>query len=362
MKGKYKILLVDDEPTNLKLLQQVLKHDYKLIFANNGEQALIAAKMHQPNLILLDVMMPNMTGYEVCEQLKLSAETEHIPVIFVTAMGEMNDEAKGFDAGAVDYIQKPISAPIVLRRVQTHLSLVSIVSLETLVKDSVHMLGEAGHYNDTDTGEHIWRMADYSVVLAKEIGWEPQQIHLLALSAPMHDMGKIGIPDSILKAPRKLTAEEWSIMQTHSRIGYGILNQSQNPVFKMAAEIALSHHEKWDGSGYPQGLKGEEIPISARIVAVVDVFDALTVKRPYKDAWSIDSAMALLKKEAGLHFDPQLISIFKKRLPDMLKAKTKWSNSGDAMEWLDPGLKTAGVATRSLTEGGSDQAQSIQSG
>ncbi len=295
MKEVFKILIVDDEPNNLKLLQQILKGRYQLIFAPDGEKALVAADSHHPDLILLDIMMPGMNGYETCKALKKNPQTEHIPVIFVTAMGELDDEAQGFDAGAVDYIQKPVSGPIVLRRVHTHLSLVRAKDLEALAKDAIEMLGEAGHFNDTDTGEHIWRMAAYSSAIARQAGWSEYQSKLLELAATMHDTGKIGIPDEILKAPRKLSSEEWDVMQTHAQIGYDILSRCQNSIFQMAAEIALGHHEKWNGKGYPRGLHGEDIPESARIVAIADVFDALTMKRPYKEAWPVERAVAVIE-------------------------------------------------------------------
>lgn len=326
MKDLYKILIVDDEPNNLKLLQQILKDSYQLLFAPDGEKALIAAEMHQPDLILLDIMMPGMNGYDVCSVLKRNFLTEHIPVIFVTAMGELEDEAKGFDVGAVDYIQKPVSGPIVKRRVQTHLSLVRAKDLENLAKDSIEMLGEAGHFNDTDTGEHIWRMAEYSSAIAEYFGWSINQIETLKLAATMHDTGKIGIPDEILKAPRKLTPEEWEIMKTHSLIGHDILKKCKNPIFQMAAEIALGHHEKWDGTGYPQGLKGEEIPESARIVAIADVFDALTMKRPYKEAWPIERAFDVIEQDAGSHFDPQMVECFLTIKKQILAIKEKWNH------------------------------------
>jgi len=321
-----KVLLVDDEPNNLKLLQQILKNDYQLAFASNGEQAIVAAKSLQPKLILLDIMMPGMSGYEVCEKLKADETTSHIPVIFVTAMHDTGDEAKGFDVGAVDYIHKPISAEIVKRRVKTHISLVKIDQLEDLVKHAVMMLGEAGHYNDTDTGSHIWRMAAYAAELSIEYGWSKEQTDLLLLAAPMHDMGKIGVPDEILKAPRKLTDSEWVIMESHTEIGHSILKQSSNPVFKMAADVALSHHEKWNGEGYPLGLSRKDIPECARIVAVADVFDALTVKRPYKEAWSVEESIELILSESGKHFDPNVVAAFEKVLPRLLELKEKWSD------------------------------------
>jgi len=326
MKDKFKILLVDDEPNNLKLLQQILMNHYQLIFAPNGEKAIAAADSHRPDLILLDIMMPDMSGYEVCEQLKKNDVTENIPVIFVTAMGEQDDEARGFDVGAVDYIQKPVSGPIVLRRVQTHLSLVRVKELEELAIASIRMLGEAGHYNDTDTGEHIWRMAAYTAAIARAAGWAKHDTEMLELAAPMHDTGKIGIPDEVLKAPRKLTEEEWNIMKGHSQIGYDILSKSSNPIFMMAADIARGHHEKWDGSGYPKGLSGEDIPECARIVAISDVFDALTMKRPYKEAWPIEKAFNVIQQDAGTHFDPRLADIFLGIKDEILAIKDKWGD------------------------------------
>lgn len=322
-----KILIVDDEPNNLQFMRQILKDHYQLLFANNGIKALQAAEAHNPNLILLDIMMPDMSGYEVCKQLKSNLATVDIPVIFVSAMNEVKDEAYGFDVGAVDYISKPVSAPILLRRVQTHLSLVKAKLLEESYEAAIFMLGEAGHYNDTDTGEHIWRMSAYAGVLAKAAGWKSELVELLILAAPMHDTGKIGISDAILKAPRKLNSEEWEIMKKHSEIGAAILEKSNTPVFKMAAEVARYHHEKWDGNGYPQGLSSTAIPESARIVAIADVFDALTMERPYKKTWSIEDAIAEIKRGAGTHFDPRLVTLFEKALPEILRTKDKWAGN-----------------------------------
>lgn len=320
-----KILAVDDEPNNLHVLRQILRDHYKLIFATNGEKALEAAEIHQPDLILLDVMMPDISGYEVCRTLKRSVKTERIPVIFVTAMNEIDDEAKGFDVGAVDYIQKPVSALILLRRVETHLSLVQAHQLERSHKEAVYMLGEAGHYNDNDTGVHIWRMAAYAKAIATALGWPAEQVNQLELAAPLHDTGKIGIPHEILKAPRKLSADEWLIMKQHTTIGADILSNADCRIFKMAVDIARSHHEKWDGSGYPQGLVAAEIPEAARIVALADVFDALTMKRPYKDAWTIDEAVAEIRKGSGSHFEPRLVDLFEQVLPELLRLKEAWA-------------------------------------
>lgn len=319
-----KILVVDDEPNNLQVLRQILKQQYQLVFAPSGEKALQVVVTHQPDLILLDIMMPGMNGYEVCKKLKANAQTKEIPVIFITAMRDLEDEIRGFDVGAVDYIQKPVSAPIVLRRVQTHLSLVRAQELEDSQREAIFMLGEAGHYNDTDTGVHIWRMAAYAQALAAAAGWPEDKAELLGYAAPMHDMGKIGIPDAILKAPRKLTPDEWEIMKQHSQIGYDILSKCDTRVFTLAAEVALYHHEKWDGSGYPMALTGEDIPESARIVALADVFDALTMNRPYKKPWSIEDSIVEMRKSSASHFDPRLIQVFEKILPEICSIKDQW--------------------------------------
>jgi putative two-component system response regulator len=325
---KKKILLVDDEPNNLQLLRQILRSSYQLIFAHNGQSALAAVAAHHPDLILLDVMMPDLDGYEVCRRLKADPLTHDIPVIFVTAMGDVDDEAAGFDVGAVDYIHKPISPAIVIRRVQTHLSLVHVKELEDSQREAIYMLGAAGHYNDNDTGLHIWRMAAYARTIAEAIGWPEHMAERLELAAPLHDTGKIGIPDGILKAPRKLTAEEWVIMRQHSLIGYEILQCSDSPIFKMAAEIALYHHEKWDGSGYPKGLVGDNIPQSAQIVAIADVFDALTMKRSYKEAWNVEASLEEIKANSGTHFNPALITVFLNILPKILNIKDEWDEKG----------------------------------
>lgn len=333
---KWRILVVDDEPNNLQLLRQILKGRYQISMATNGLQALEVAQKIKPDLILLDVMMPEMDGYETCKKLKANPDTHAIPVIFVTAKTEIIDEKKGFDVGAVDYLTKPVSGPIVLARVATHLSLYDqnrafqsqllqrTNDLAESQRAAIHMLGEAGHYNDTDTGLHIWRMAAYSAEIARRFGWKVSKAKQLEYAAPMHDTGKIGIPDSILKKPGKLDADEWIIMKTHAQIGYDILSKNRTPLFQMAADIALNHHEKWDGNGYPNAIQGRNIPESARIVAIADVFDALTMKRPYKEAWPIAKAFDEMKKGRGSHFDPQLLDCFFDNQIAILKVKEEW--------------------------------------
>lgn len=318
------ILIVDDEPNNLAVLRQILKDDYPLVFARSGTAALAGAVKHLPSLILLDIQMPDLDGYAVCQRLKDNPATETIPVIFVSALSEVGNEAAGFAAGGVDYILKPVSAPIVLARVRTHLSLVRASDLEKSHRAAIYMLGEAGHYNDADTGVHIWRMAAYSRALAEAVGWQAERVAMIELAAPMHDTGKVGIPDAILRKPGPLTEAEWAVMKTHTRVGCQILSKSDAPLFRMAAEIALGHHEKWDGSGYPEALSNTTIPESARIVAVADVFDALSMKRPYKEAWPLERVLAALDKGAGQHFEPRLIEVFHRILPIILEIKAQW--------------------------------------
>ena len=341
MTEKQTILAVDDTVENLDIIKGILVPEYTVLAATNGDLALKIAQKKKPDLILLDVMMSGMDGYEVCRRLESNEEMASIPVIFVTAMTAEQDEYAGFSVGAVDYIAKPINAMIVKARVSTHLSLAdqqraceqrvhqATADLLRNQYDAIEMLGDAGHYNDTDTGVHIWRMADYAELLARAINWPVDEQKKIKLAAPMHDTGKIGISDDILKAKRKLTAEEFEIMKTHTTIGYSILNKSDTPLFQMAAEIALRHHEKWNGSGYPDGLKGEQIPMSARIVAIADVFDALTMKRPYKEAWPIDKAFALLHQDAGSHFDPNLIEVFESIKTEVLDVKQAWDQKED---------------------------------
>lgn len=318
------ILIVDDEPTNLAVLQDILEPDYRLVFALTGQQALDAVAKHNPILILLDIQMPDMDGYDVCRTLKANPDNQGIPVIFVTNLTDFGNEKSGFAVGCVDYLTKPVVPDIVLARVRTHLSLVRAADLEQSHRDGIFMLGEAGHYNDNDTGVHIWRMAAYSKALAKKIGWTAAQVELMEMAAAMHDTGKIGISDLVLRKPGKLNAEEWQAIQQHCQIGFDIMSKSKAPVFVLAAEIALSHHERWDGKGYPHGLAETAIPESARIVAIADVFDALTMSRPYKEAWPIENAFAYIDDHAGQHFDPYMAECFKEIQNEIIDIKAEW--------------------------------------
>lgn len=337
------ILVVDDVPTNIAVLIEILRGDYRVLAATNGEQALkIARAEPPPDLILLDVMMPGMSGHEVCERLKSESSTRKIPVIFVTAMNQVEDETKGFALGAVDYITKPVSPPIVKARVKTHLALYDQNrELERMVRERtadlqhtrleiIKRLGRAGEFRDNETGMHVIRVAHYCRLLGTAVRMNEEDVELLFNAAPMHDIGKIGIRDVVLLKPGRLDDAEIKIMRQHVPFGGEILGEHADPLLTMAQLIALTHHEKWDGTGYHRGLKGEEIPLVGRITAIADVFDALTSVRPYKKAWSIEDAVALLQREAGTSFDPELVKKFTGILPQILEVRDKYSDAAQA--------------------------------
>lgn len=313
------ILVVDDDPTILAKLRKILEPSYKIVVATNGRDALKIAQRQLPSLILMDIDMPDMSGYRVCDRLKLDVLTQNIPVIFITASNDSASEEAAFSKGCVDYLVKPLAANLVLARIKNHLSLVRSSELNRSYQDAIHMLADACQYNDDDTGDHIWRMASYCSRLGKAMGWSGDECDLLKLAASMHDAGKIGIPDRVLKKPGKLDSDEWTIMQSHTRIGHKLLSRSDAPVFKLAAEIALSHHERWDGRGYPEGLSGHEIPESARIVKIVDVFDALSMKRAYKEPWQLKKIIEYIHAEAGKQFDAGIVSCFMSNLPKIMR-------------------------------------------
>jgi putative two-component system response regulator len=326
------ILVVDDEPANLALVRAILDHDYRLVYARDGTETLAAVHKHQPAMVLLDIGLPDTDGYELCRRIKQADETAAIQIIFVTMYSSAQQETAGFEAGAVDYIVKPVSAPILRARVAAHLSLVRATVLERSYRDAILMLGRAGHYNDTDTGAHIWRMAAYAGAIARACGWDDDSRARLELAAPMHDTGKIGIPHAILRKAGPLDEDEWKIMRTHPQIGYDILSKGSSQVFKVAAEVSLHHHEKWDGTGYPQGLRGDAIPASARIVAVADVFDALRMSRPYKPAWPLDRVRAHLVDNAGSHFDPEVVRCALEIMPALVRIGEAWDGPATPAE------------------------------
>lgn len=334
---KRTILVVDDTPENIDVLSGILRPYYKVKAALNGTLALkIANSANKPQLILLDIMMPDMDGYEVCRQLKANAATAKIPVIFITAKNEVEDEQAGMNMGAVDYITKPISPPIVISRIKAHLTLYDQSQhLESLVQqrteelsntrlEIIRILGRAAEYKDNETGLHVIRMSLFCKFIAEDMGLDPEWCDLLYNASPMHDIGKIGIPDGVLLKPGKLDVDEWRQMKKHADFGAKIIGKHETPLLQLAEEIAICHHEKWDGSGYPNGLKGTDIPLSARIVAIADVFDALTSERPYKKAWSEEQALDLLREESGKHFDPELIPHFLNSLPKVREIQKKF--------------------------------------
>jgi putative two-component system response regulator len=317
------LLVVDDEPLNLQVLRQILQQDYQLIFARDGEKALTLAQSERPQLILLDIMMPGLTGLEACQRLKQNPDTQNIPVIFVTALADDRDETEGFAAGCVDYITKPVSAPIVLARIKAQLSLVSAETLRETRLQIIQRLGRAAEYKDNETGLHVIRMSHYAQEIALAAGMGAADAEELFNAAPMHDVGKMGIPDAILQKPGKLTPDEWEIMKQHARIGAEIIGDDNSSLLQMASRIALCHHEKWDGSGYPNGLVGDAIPIEARIVALADVFDALTSKRPYKEPWTIEDTTNYILAESGKQFDPELVTAFQLALPKIIEIRAQ---------------------------------------
>ena len=338
------VLVVDDTPENLTLMGALLRDHFMVKVANNGEKALkIAMSDTPPDLVLLDIMMPGLDGYEVCRRLKATAATRDIPVIFLTARSDPDDERMGLALGAVDYITKPISPPILLARVNTHLALKATadflrdksaylereVALRTLevqaIQDvTIMAMTSLAETRDNETGNHIRRIQLYVKALAERLRNHPRfeavlnerMIELLYKSAPLHDIGKIGIPDSILLKPGKLTVEEFEVMKTHTTLGRKAIEDAERRLgmrvafLSVSKEIAYSHQEKWDGSGYPQGLAGDQIPVSARLMAVADVYDALINKRVYKAAFSRDQACSTIVKGKGTHFDPDMVDAF----------------------------------------------------
>ena len=321
------ILAVDDEASNLQLLRQILQDHYRLLFAKDGARALELARQEGPDLVLLDVMMPGMSGYEVCASLKADPSTAAIPVIFVTALTDTADELEGFEAGAVDYITKPVSPPIVRARVRTHLSLVRMEELRATRLEIVQRLGLAAEYKDNETGLHVIRMSHFSRILGIAAGMSEVEADDLLHAAPMHDVGKIGIPDRILQKPGPLDPDEWKVMQSHVTIGAEIIGEHESGMLALAAQIALTHHEKYDGSGYPNGLRGNDIPLVGRIVAIADVFDALTSKRPYKKAWTEEEALTFLREQKGRHFDPALVDLFLEQMPAVRAVQQRWAEA-----------------------------------
>ena len=337
------ILVVDDAPANLSLLAGLLQGDYRVKLASSGAKALELVQRAPPELILLDVMMPEMDGYEVCRQLKAQPSSRDIPVLFLTAMTESEDEARGFAAGAADFIQKPINPVVLQARVRTHLqvkayqdelnlrnrSLQSELALRMQQVDqlrdaTLHVMISFAEFRDEATGHHVRRTQEYVRTLARWLYEQGRHLDVLndssidqiARSAPLHDLGKVATPDHILLKPGRHTPQEQVVMRQHALHGWEMLRRAAERMgddahfLVYAMEIARAHHERWDGNGYPDGLAGEGIPLSARLMAVADVYDALISSRPYKPAMSHERALALICEGRGSHFDPELVEAF----------------------------------------------------
>ena len=338
------VLVVDDTPENLAMMAELLRDDYRVRVARNGDIALRLARAEPlPELILLDIMMPVMDGYEVCRRLKADPVTENIPIIFLTAKSEVEDETMGLSLGAVDYIVKPISPAIVMARLRTHLTLKSATDflrgksdlleeevarrtsqIEDLQDAMVLAMASLAETRDNETGNHLRRTQHYVMRLAQALSQHPrfadelteQHIHLMFKCAPLHDIGKVGIPDRILLKAGKLTPEEFEVMKTHPTLGRDAIEQAEDALgrevafLRFAKEITQCHHEKWDGSGYPAGLRGDQIPVSARLMALADVYDALICRRVYKEPLSHEDAMAYIVAGRAAHFDPDVVDAF----------------------------------------------------
>lgn len=360
------VLVVDDNAENLTLVGELLQPHYTVRVANSGARALVLAEqMPRPDVILLDVMMPGMDGYEVMRHLRAAANTRDIPVVFVTAMDTTEDEARGLSLGAVDYITKPLRPAILLARLKAHLELKTArdrlqgqnadleaevarrMAENTLVQEvSIHALARLAETRDPETGNHLIRTKEYVRLLASHLQGHPRfaavlddrTIELLARSAPLHDIGKVGIPDHVLLKPGKLSPEEWEIMKTHAYLGADAIERAEHDAHHQVAfltcakEIAHHHHEKWDGSGYPDGLAGDAIPVSARLMAVADVFDALISRRVYKEPMTFDQAREIMIRERGKQFDPDMLDAFLSDFKGFAAIAQEYADSADVVE------------------------------
>jgi putative two-component system response regulator len=349
-----KILIIDDEEGNIRVLERLLRGANFLNIKSISDSRLAVETYHsyQPDLIILDLKMPNMDGFEVMGELKKINVETYIPILVLTAQREHSTRLKALESGAKDFLTKPFELAEALTRV-SNLMEVKLLNnqihdhnnnLETLVRDRtreleqtrleiIHRLGRAAEFRDNETGRHVIRLSHMTERLAREIGMSEDDCKLLLHASPLHDVGKIGISDTILLKEGELTPEEWEAMKMHPVIGAEILSGSNSKMMKMAETICLTHQERWDGLGYPLGLKGEEIPLVGRIVAVCDVFDALTSQRPYKKAYSIEKAMEIIESKSGTDFEPRLVETFKKVLPDMLDIVQEFAD-GEQEEML----------------------------
>ena len=340
-----KLLIVDDQKPNLRLLQKILGNaGFENVTATTDPLQVEALyKENEFDLVLLDIRMPKMDGFQVLAMLNEIEKDSYVPVLVLTAQNDDATKLQALEAGAKDFLVKPFDQNEVLLRISNMLE-VRLLHKQTqnqnkILDQQVHertmelnetrlevirRLGRAAEYRDNETGFHIIRMSKFSQLIALKAGMDEESADLVLNASPMHDIGKIGIPDRILLKPGKLDAEEWHIMQTHAQIGADILSGHDSGLMNMAREIAITHHEKWDGSGYPNKLSGEDIPLSGRIVAISDVFDALTSERPYKKAWPVEEAVNEIDRGADKHFDSNLVEVFHQVLPDILDVRGRY--------------------------------------
>jgi len=354
------VLVVDDTPANLTLLAQVLKPAYRVQLAVSGAKALEICRRQPPDVVVLDIMMPELDGYEVCRRLKADPATRHLPVIFLTALTRPEDESAGFEAGGADFIHKPFNPATVRARVRAHVQLKRAEDqlrghnarlsdeldarrreVERLRDTTLFVMVGLAEFRDADTGNHIQRTQEYVRTLARWLAaqpdgpadWTEAAIDELAKAAPLHDIGKVAIPDGILLKPGRLSADEWQVMKTHAEQGGDLLQRAidrlgddAGPMLTYGKQIARHHHERWDGSGYPDGLAGTAIPLPARLMAVADVYDALISARPYKQAMTHDQALAFIRAGRGSHFDPRVVDALDACLSEVRAIASRWAD------------------------------------
>jgi putative two-component system response regulator len=342
-----RVLVADDSPINRQLLQSLLgRMGLEVQAVEDGQSTLDAVAAQPPDLVLLDVMMPGMDGLQVLRRLKSSPETYHIPVVMVTTIQEMKTRVEALEIGADDFLSKPIVALELKARVRSLLKSKAMhdqmvrhqegleaevarrtIKLRSATLDTILRLSQAGEFRDELTGNHVARMAAYSAAVARAMGLAEATVDAILMAAPLHDVGKIGVPDHILLKPGRLTPEEWVPMKAHTTMGGQILSGAESGFLKLAEIIAMTHHERWDGQGYPRGLARKAIPLVGRIVAIADVFDALTTRRPYKEPFSVEKSLAIIQEGSGGHFDPAVVEAFFAILDEILVLKEAYQDS-----------------------------------
>ena len=357
VKGRPVLLAVDDSEDLLELMRKVLSSDYVMLTANNpGDAISLAAGDPRPDLILLDIDMPDVTGFEVCQALKGDAATAGIPIVFLTGRAEAEAQVEAFRLGAVDYLIKPINVAILKTRAQMHIQMTNQRQvLEELVKqrtaqvertrgEIIRRLSRAMELHESAAvGNRVVRLGHYARLIAKAAGAKPQVVELMAAAAPLHDIGKLGVPAEILRKREKLSAPDLERIRRHPQIGADIIGEHDDPLLKLARQLALTHHERWDGKGYPQGLKGEAIPWPGRVMAVVDAFESMTTTQFYREPVSADDAALEIEIGGGKKYDPAVVAAFRKALPAMKKVRETYSDALGDMINLDfargPGRK-----------------------